>query len=218
MRKFLAVSLACLALLGGSAAHAAGQLRADKEPSAEGPLYTNNEDRQCDEQTLKSDGKAVIKVAFCIFFFNYDTLFELDLDNDYGVVWAQATFDALPGYCTSALSFYIEMSDGTVLYERAPQESQTVKRKTAATVDVVATAGGNGLQAARVFQELQLLPGKVTPTGSQEEPKVGVAWRGRTPEKLAFATGAEISWSWLDGPPQIRLGADTIRLSSGKGC
>jgi hypothetical protein len=209
--------MVCLAVLGGSVAHAAGQLRADKEPVAEGPLIDSG-DQQCDEQTLKSDGKPVIKVAFCIFFYNFDPLWELDLNNDYGVVWAQATFDALPGYCTSELSFYVEMPDGTVLYERAPRETVTAGKRTPVTVDVNALAGGSALQPGRLSQDLQLLPGKTTPTGSSEEPKVGVAWRGRSPAKLAFATGAEISWPWLSGPPSIRLGADTIRLTSGKGC
>ncbi|HYO61662.1 MAG TPA: hypothetical protein VEU29_07160 [Actinomycetota bacterium] len=217
MRKFLAVALVCLAALGGSVAHAAGQLRADEKPVAEGPVYDSGT-QQCDEQTLESGGKPVIKVAFCIFFYNFDPLFELDLNNDYGVVWAQATFDALPGYCTTELSFYVEMPDGTVLYERAPQKAVAAKRKTPAVVEVNALANGNAIQPAKLSQELQLLPGKVTPTGSGEEPRVGVAWKGRSPAKLAFATGAEISWPWLSGPPAIRLGADTIRLTSGKGC
>jgi hypothetical protein len=217
VRKVLAVVLACLATLGVPAAHAAGQLRADDPPTAQGNFYPDP-DRQCDEQTLKSDGKPVIKVAFCIFFFSWDPLYELDLDNDYGVVWAQATFDALPGYCTSELSFYVEMPDGTLLYDRAPRDPVTTKKRTPATVVVQATAGGSALVPGQVSQDLQLLPGKTRPTGSEDEPKVGVAWKGRTPAKLAFATGAEVAWPWLSSPPSIRLGADTIRLTTGKGC
>ena len=218
MRRFLAVLLLCLAVLGSSAAHAGPrQLRADDEPTFEGPFYLSP-DQQCDEQTLKSNGKPVIEVAFCIFFFEFDPLWELDLYQDYGVAWAQATFDALPGYCTSQLSFYIELPDGTILYERAPQKAVTATKRTPLTVEVNATAGGSALQPGRVSQDLQLLPGKMSPTGTAEEPQVGVAWKGRSPAKLAFATGAEISWSWLSGPPLIRLGADTIRLTSGPGC
>lgn len=207
----------CLAVLGAAPAHAAGQLNADDEPTVEGPFFLPA-DQQCDDQTLKSDGKPVVKVAFCIFFFEFDPLWELDLNNDYGVVWAQATFDALPGYCTSQLSFYIEMPDGTQLYGRTPQEGVRATKRTPVTVEVLANAGTNAIQGGRVSQDFQLLPGKMTPTGSPDEPKVGVAWKGRSPAKLAFATGAEISWPWLSGPPQIRLGADTIRLTSGKGC
>jgi hypothetical protein len=209
--------LACLAVLGGPAAHAADQLRADDPPKVEGNFYTNP-DQQCDQQTLKSDGKPVIKVAFCIFFFGFDPLWELDLYNDYGVVWAQATFDALPGYCTSELSFYVQMPDGTLVYERTPREPASARKRTPLTVDVHATAGGAAIVPGRISQEFQLLPGKMTPTGTEDEPKVGVAWKGRSPAKLAFATGAEISWPWLSAPPSIRLGADTIRLTSGKGC
>ena len=217
MRKLLAVLLACLAVLGGPAAHAADQLRADDPPKVEGNFYTNP-DQQCDQQTLKSGGKPVIKVAFCIFFFGFDPLWELDLYNDYGVVWAQATFDALPGYCTSELSFYVQMPDGTLVYERTPREPASARKRTPLTVDVHATAGGTAIVPGRISQEFQLLPGKMTPTGTEDEPKVGVAWKGRSPAKLAFATGAEISWPWLSAPPSIRLGADTIRLTSGKGC
>ncbi len=204
-------------MLGGPAAHAAGQLRADDPPAAEGPFY-GQPDQQCDEQTLKSDGKPVIKVAFCIFFFGFDPLYELDLGHDYGVAWAQATFDALPGYCTSELSFYVEMPDETVIYERAPREPVSTKRRTPGLVEVFATAGGTAIAPGRVSQELVLLPGRITPTGGEDEPRFGVAWKGRASGKLAFATGAEVSWPWLSSPPSIRLGADTIRLTSGKGC
>jgi hypothetical protein len=217
VRKFVAVVFACLAVLGGPAAQAAGQMRADDPPTVEGYFYSDPS-QQCDDQTLKSDGKPVIKVAFCIFFFGFDPVWELDFSSDYGVVWAQATFDALPGYCTSQLSFYVEMPDGTLLYERAPREPMRVRKRTPLTVDVNATAGGTAIVPGRISQDVQLLPGRMTPTGNEAEPKVGVAWKGRSPAKLAFATGAEVSWPWLSSPPSIRLGADTIRLTSGKGC
>ena len=207
----------CLATLGGPVAHAAAQqLSADDPPVVQGNFY--DPEQQCDDQTLKSDVKPVIKVAFCIFFFAFDPLYEIDLEDDYGVVWAQATFDALPGYCTSELSFYVEVPEGTPIYERTPRESTTARKRTPLTVDVNAVAGGNSIVAGRVSQDLQLLPGKMTPTGSGDENRVGVAWKGRSAAKLAFATGAEVSWPWLEAPPSIRLGADTIRLTSGKGC
>lgn len=210
--------MVCLATLGGPAAHAAAQQLSDDDPPAvEGQFYPEP-DQQCDEQTLRSDGKPVIKVAFCIFFFSFDPLYEIDLEEDYGVVWAQATFDALPGYCTSELSFYVEVPEGTPVYERAPREVVTSKRKAPLTVDVNALADGNAIVSGRISQDLQLLPGKMTPTGSGDENRVGVAWQGRTSAKLAFATGAEVSWPWLSPPPSIRLGADTIKLTSGKGC
>ena len=211
--------LVCLATLGGPAAHAAQQLSADDPPTVEGD-FLPDPDQSCDQQTLKSNGKPVIKVAFCIFFYAFDSLWEIDLDEDYGVVWAQATFDALPGYCTSELSFYVEIPEdgGYVIHGRTPPEPVTTRSTTPAMVQLTATAGDNAIQAGSVSQELLLLPGKMTPTGDADDPRVGVAWKGRSPAKLAFATGAEVSWPWLSAPPAIRLGADTIRLTSGKGC
>lgn len=210
--------LVCLATLGGPAAHAAQQLSADDPPTAEGNFY--EPDQQCDDQTLKSNGKPVIKVAFCIYFFGFDPLWELDLNNDYGVAWAQATFDALPGYCTSELSFYIEIPEGGgyQMHARVPGETITTRSTTSTLVHLGATAAENAIQPGSVSQALELLPGKLTPTGKAGEPRVGVSWKGRTGAKLAFATGAEVSWNWLSAPPEIRLGADTIKLTSGKGC
>lgn len=206
--------LTCLATLGGPVAHAgARQLSADDPPAVQGNFYPEP-DQQCDEQTLKSNGKPVIEVAFCIFFYAFDPLYEIDLQDDYGVVWAQATFDALPGYCTSELSFYVEMPEATPMYERTPSKPVTAKKRTPLTLEVNALAGGNALVPGRISQDLQLLPGKMSPTGG-ENGRVGVAWKGRSSQKLAFATGAEVSWPWLAAPPSIRLGADTIRL---KGC
>jgi hypothetical protein len=216
VRKLLAVLLVCLAVLGGSAAHAARQLRADDEPAVEPPLYQS--DKQCDDQTLKSGRKPVIRVAFCVFFYTFDSLSELDLNNDYGVVWAQASFDALPGFCTSELSFYVDVSPGTRIHQRTPSKAVTAKRTTAMDVEIAATAGGNAIDDGLISQRFQLLPGLMKPIGSGEAPRVGVSWKGRTPAKVAFATGAEISWPMLAPPPTMRLGADTIRLTSGPGC
>ncbi|MDQ4024981.1 MAG: hypothetical protein M3217_05760, partial [Actinomycetota bacterium] len=63
----------------------------------------------------------------------------------------------------------------------------------------------------------RLLPGRMAPTGAAEVGRVGVAWKGLSPGKLAFATGAEIGWSAVDSP-EMRLRAETIRLTSGEGC
>lgn len=211
--------LVCLATLGGSPALAAQQLSADDPPTVEGNFYGDPE-QSCDEQTLKSGGKPVIKVDFCVYFFAFDPLFEIDFDEDYGVAWAQATFDALPGYCTSELSFYIQIPEegGYAIHARTPTEPVTTRKTTATVVELLATAGGQAIGGGRVSQELQLLPGKTTPTGDADEPRAGVAWKGRSPAKLAFAAGAEVSWPWLSPPPEIKLGADTIRLTAGKGC
>lgn len=206
----------CLAVLAGSPAHAARQMAADDEPTTEGPLY--DPQTECDDQTLKASGKPVIKVAFCIFFYGFDTFSELDVDNEYGVVWAQATFDALPGFCTSEVNFYVEVSPGTTIHGRTPPRPVTARRTLPLLVNVGATAGDRALQEASVSQDLLLLPGKMTPTGRGTESRVGASWNGRTPNKLALATGAEISWPMLAPPPQMRLGADTIKLTAGPGC
>lgn len=206
----------CLAVLAGSPAHAAKQLSAREHPTTEGPLSLAGE--QCDEQKLKSDGKAVVAVEFCIFFYSFNPLLEIDLWNDYGVVWAQATFDALPGLCTSEVGFYIEVSPGTEIYGRTPPGPMRAKRKTLpVTVEVPATANARAVQDGLVSQEFRLLPGKMKPTGAAEEARVGVSWKGRSPDKLAFATGAEIGWPALE-TPEMRLQAETIRLTSGPGC
>lgn len=215
MRKVLAALLVCLAVLAGPPAHAAKQLDANDPPALQGPLEAAGE--QCDEQTLKSNGKPVIDVEFCIFFFQFNSLFELDLSNDYGVAWAQATFDALPGLCTSEVSFYIEVSPGTQIYGRLPQEPVKARKPASIAVELAAPANGNAIQPGLVSQEFRLLPGKMTPTATEEEARVGVSWNGRASGKLAFATGAEIGWPTLESP-EMSIGAESIKLTSGKGC
>jgi hypothetical protein len=215
VRKVLAALLVCLAVLAGPHAHAARQLKATEHPTTEGPLQLAGE--QCDEQKLKSDGKAVVAVEFCIFFYSFNPLFEIDIYSDYGVAWAQATFDALPGMCATEVGFYIEVSSGTQIFERAPAAPMAAKRTRPVTVEVPVLAGGNAVQPGLVSQEFRLLPGKMSPVGTTEEAQVGVAWKGRSPHKLAFATGAEIAWPTLE-TPEMRLQAETIRLTSGRGC
>lgn len=215
VRRALAALLVCLAVVAGAPAHAARQLDARDEPLVEGPLTLAGQ--ECDEQTLKSDGKPVIKVAFCIFFYQFNSLFEIDLFNDYGVVWAQATFDSLPGLCTSELSFYVEVSPGTQVFQRTPADPHTAKKPGRMAAEVIATANANSVQPGSVSQEYLMLPGKMTPRGLEEGTTVGVSWKGRTPSKVAFATGAEIGWPSLESP-EMELNADTIRLTSGKGC
>ncbi|MDQ3915119.1 MAG: hypothetical protein M3323_07280 [Actinomycetota bacterium] len=215
MRKLLAALLVCLAVLAGPPAHAARQLRARQKPAVEGPLTLAGE--QCDEQTLKSDGKPVIDVEFCIFFYRFNSLFELDLWNDYGVVWAQATFDALPGLCTSEVGFYIEVSPETQIYGRTPPDAVRARKAAPVAVELVATANATAVEEGLVSQEFRLLPGRMSPAGLDEQTRVGVSWKGRSAAKLAFATGAEIGWPAFESP-EMRLGADTIRLTSGPGC
>ncbi|MDQ3958035.1 MAG: hypothetical protein M3273_06900 [Actinomycetota bacterium] len=215
VRKLLAVLIVCLAVLGGSPAHAGKQLSVRDEPEVSGPLDLAG--KQCDSQMLKANGRPVLKVAFCIYLYAFDPLFEIDLERDYGVVWAQASFDAMKGFCTTALSYYIEVSPGTEIYERTPPQEIKSTKRAPLGVQVNAVAGGAAIERGLVSQQFQLLPGKMTPTGEDGEPRVGVAWSGRTPEKLAFATGAEIGWPWLSSP-QLRIGADTIRLTTGPGC
>jgi hypothetical protein len=215
VRRTVAVLLACLAIVAAAPAHAGRQLRADDEPTTEGPFY--DPVTQCDDQTLKSDGKPVIKVAFCIFFYSFDTLSELDVSDEYGVVWAQATFDAFAGYCTTELSFYVEVSPGTSVYDRIPPKRIKTKRPVGGLFILEADAGGHAITPGTVSQSLQLLPGNLTPL-PEDESRVGLAWKGRSPSKLAFVTGAEIGWEMLATPPQMRLGADTIKLTSGRGC
>lgn len=215
MRKVLAALLVCLSVLAGPPAHAAKQLKANEYPTTEGPLQLAAE--ECDEQKLKANGKAVVAVEFCIFFYSFNPLLEIDIYNDYGVAWAQATFDALPGMCASEVGFYIEVSSGTQIYERAPAAPMSAKKATPVTVEVPALAGGNAVQPGLISQEFRLLPGRMSPTGTTDEAQVGVAWKGRSPEKLAFATGAEIAWPTLESP-EMQLRAETIRLTSGPGC
>ncbi|HEV2757711.1 MAG TPA: hypothetical protein VG318_18270 [Actinomycetota bacterium] len=214
MRKVLAALLVCLAVLAGSPAHAARQLSAREQPDTQGPLTLSAE--QCDEQKLKADGKAVIAVEFCIFFYTFNPLLEIDLWYDYGVAWAQATFDALPGLCTSEVGFYIEVSPGTQIYARTPPEPVSAKKPLPVAVELAATANASAVEEGLVSQEFRLLPGKMRPV-PEEEARVGVSWKGRSPAKLAFATGADIAWPTLE-TPEMSLRADTIRLTSGPGC
>jgi hypothetical protein len=207
--------LVCLAVLAGAPAHAARQLDARDEPATQGPLELAGQ--ECDDQTLKSDGKPVVKVSFCIFFYQFNSLFELDLSNDYGVAWAQATFDAMPGLCTSKLSFYVEVSPGTQIFGRTPTGPARAKKAGRISAEIPVSANANALQGGSVSQEFLMLPGKMAPTDLEEASRVGVSWTGRSPNKVAFVTGAEIGWPALE-TPEMRLGADTITLTSGKGC
>lgn len=204
----------CLAVLAGPHALAARQMNARDEPTVEGQLTLAGD--QCNDQTLKADGKPVIKVSFCIFFYQFDSLFEIDAFHDYGVAWAQATFDALPGYCASELSFYIELSEGTDVLQQTPAEPFSAKRPASVHATILATADSHAVEAASVSQGFRLLPGKMAPYDG-DETRVGVSWKGRSRAKLAFATGAEITWPSLESP-EMNLGADTIKLTSGKGC
>ncbi len=207
--------MTCLAVLAGPHALAAGQMSSRDEPVVEGALTLAGD--QCSDQTLKAGGKPVIKVSFCIFLYHFDSLFEADAFHEYGVAWAQATFDALPGYCATAVSFYIELSPGTDVIQRTPAEPLSAKRPASVHATILATADSYAVEAGSVSQGCRLLPGRMAPYAG-DEMRVGVSWKGRTPSKLGFATGAEIAWPSLESSPEINLGADTIKLTSGKGC
>lgn len=209
-RTLVVVALTALLLANATPAWAR-QLDARDEPEVSAQL--TREVRRCHREALKNQGQVVVRFDGCIYFYSFDPLSEIDLVNDYGVVWLQVNVDAAPGWCTTNVDASIELPGNVSRYGQVPSESASTRTPVSATVELPAEAGGNSLTSGYVRQRLTMYPSETADASDDEV--VGLSWNGETTDKLAFVLGVEIGWSMLDPIEGFSAGLRGIRLSPG---
>jgi hypothetical protein len=180
----------------------AEQLAAGDEPKVSDNLQA--EGKKCATEKDKHDGEVVAVVKACQRFYILDPGSETNENRDYGAFWLQSTIDPKPGWCAESASSDIVFASKFKLVSKTPDEEESAKRSKRLKTSLSVDAGGDATTAGSISQSSDLYPDKQTPSAKRGEKmtKFRLTWTGSSTEKLAFVSGAQISWLVDEGPPQ----------------
>ena len=198
--KLLAL-IAAVLMLAAPAPAATEQLNAGDDPEVSGPLELQTKD--CKQQVETFEDQVVASGKTCLRIYTYDPSAEADPTQNYGVVWLQSTLNSSRGWCGAEVRSDVDLPEDITVGSKAPK-SMEVPRKKDWETSLSTTAGGNGGEAS--IRQTQVLYPRVLRTKVIEEDNVfRLKWAGFRDEKLAFASGAEISWAADEAPGGIQF-------------
>ena len=180
-----------------------------------GPLTLTNS--ACGDDRLTHEGKPLARVESCIFLYEFDALMETDVTQTFGVAWVQTNVDPLNDWCVTSVDSELLLPDSVERYGRTPTKEISVSKRKRVNVGLTATAGGNSLATGYVGQSFDLYPKWLTSKVADKDRIVRTSWKGSESSTLAFALGAEISWSLLSAP-EIRGGLGKMNFIKSKNC
>ena len=178
-------------------ATAATQMEAKDSPEVSGPLEQRTKD--CRRQNETFHGTVVAVGKTCLRLYQYDSASETDADRDYGVVWIQANVNSSHKWCAQKVISEVDLPSDIEVGDKAPTAvdiSHVRNYRTKLTTD----AGGNGSEKADIAQDQILYPEKVRTRLVTDGNIFRLKWTGDEDDKLAFASGALISWDANDSP------------------
>lgn len=191
-----ALVLALTACFVAAPVAAAGeQLDARTDPAVTGPVTQQGKQCKHDEQVY--EGEIVARARICLYVYAYDPAQDADPLNDYGIIWAQSNVDTRSGWCAIKAHTDVVLPTELTVLSRSPKP-QTIEKPREATIDL-ATTGANNAGKAKLSATMTLYPNeldrRMREDESAEANAVRVTWRGLEEEKLAFASGIEVSWA-----------------------
>ena len=214
------VAALCAAALMALAPPAhAEQLTAKEAPKVSDNLEPKG--KKCATERDKHDGVVVAVVKACQRFYTLDTAAETDEARDYGAFWLQSTIDPKPGWCVTSGSSDIVFRSRLELVSKAPDAEEAAKKSKRLKTTLSVDAAGNASTPGSISQNSTLYPDKQTPSVKEGEnvTKVRLKWTGSSSEKLAFVSGAQVSWASDEGPPQkTRFGLRKYSLVEKETC
>lgn len=211
MRKtrFCAVLLVGALLVPLTAAKA--QMAVGDPPAVSGPMSLGR--AKCSTETVidVASEKEAARVRLCSWLIRFSPFAENDGDRNYGFTWAQSTVRPLNGFCALRVSTRIRLPhrEGRV-HKRTPRRSLTITAPITKTVRLRTTAAGHSSRVGSASQSFTLYPRNLETSYFRNDwgRVYDTTWRGKTPRKVAFATGLAISW-------RAGLGAPTFVPSVG---
>ena len=204
-------------LLSGPAS--AGQISAKDDPKASDNLTLGG--RKCATQRDKKDGTVVAVIHTCQRFFLLDTEAEDDANRDYGVFWLQSTLDPADGWCARSVASDMLLPSGLKIVSTTPatgvkiDSAQRIKTEISVNADGHASSPGSVSKASRVYPET------LSPTVKKVKGKTKfrLTWTGSNSHVLALVSGAQVSWTTADGPPEgTRFGLRKYSLVQKESC
>ena len=184
------------------AAGAPAQLDARDQPSVSGPLEQRSS--QCKVERERFEGDVVAVGKTCLRVYLLDPESETDANRNYGVVWLQSNLNSRNGWCGIKVQSDVSLPSDVVVERRAPRGVTTIGRRKRMTTRITATANGTASTNGVVSAEATVYPREIRSRLLQEPEQVfRLRWVGSSARKLAFASGAEISWPADSAPRGI---------------
>lgn len=204
-RVDLVVLVAVISLLvSGVPSASPTQMGAGDKPQKWGELALSAQ--KCGRRVEKKEGSdQVIGVGrSCLYFYQFDPADETDASNDHGIVWVQTTFDARNGYCARKVHSDVVLPAGVAHYSFVPAKPLETRQREAVTVKLLTNAQDQSSQKGVVRQEFILYPSTATAGVKQlknDRNRFRLTWSGSSQRKLGFASGIQVSWDVVTGPP-----------------
>ena len=199
--KLLMVAVATMTMATPANSAAVEQLDAGDDPQVAGPLELQTKD--CKQQQETFEGQTVAAGKTCLRIYTYDPAAEADATSNYGIVWLQSTLNSSRGWCGAVVRSDVDLPTDITVLSKAPK-SMEVNRKKEYETSLSTTASGNGGEAS-IRQNQVLYPNVVRTKVIEDDNIFRLRWAGFRDEKLAFASGAEISWAADDAPGGIQF-------------
>lgn len=198
------ISVTCIALLvpAMQASAQTTQMNARQAPEVSGPL--SQQSLECKTQRERFQGNVVAVGKTCLRIFVLDPSSETDVDRDYGVVWLQSTLNSSRGWCATKVQSDVNLPHDVTVERRVPRGLTEIGRRKRLTSRLVVSANGSASTNGEVTQRYIAYPDSIRTSVRHAEFQVfRLRWLGSDERKLAFASGAEISWNENDPPGGI---------------
>lgn len=202
-RKFVLVASAVVLLPIAPSDAQTRQMDAKDVPEKTGPLERSS--TECKTQRERFNGTIVAVGKTCLRIYTFDPGSETDTDRDYGVVWLQSNLDSSHGWCGIKVLSDVNLPADVKVEQRVPPKLISMKRKNRYVAKLRVDARGTTTTPATIAQDAYLYPREIrTSVRLVEAERVfRLKWVGSKDKKLAFPSGAEISWEQGNAPRGI---------------
>ncbi|HET7481545.1 MAG TPA: hypothetical protein VFK89_01665, partial [Actinomycetota bacterium] len=121
--------------------------------------------------------------------------------------WLQANVNSSHQWCTQKVISEVDLPSDITVGDLAPADFDITRTRTFRT-KLSTNADGNGTERAQITQDQIVYPNHIGTRLVNDSNIFRLKWRGDEDDKLAFASGAEISWDAADSP-----GGSTFHLN-----
>ena len=179
------------------------QMDARTEPEVTGPLQRQS--TECKTQRERFAGQIVAVGKTCLRIYTLDPSAEADMDRDYGVVWLQSNLNSGGGWCGVKVLSDVILPADVKIEKKVPRPFLPIDRRKRWTARLRPTAADTATADATISQRAFLYPRRLRTSARLVETQrvFRVNWVGSSQQKLAFPSGAEISWERGNAPQGI---------------
>jgi hypothetical protein len=202
--RILVLALLVAGLIAPSAA-VARQMSAGERPDTAGPISTRRALQSCETRVSRRDGETVAVTKVCAGFWLFDPDRESSPRRNYGAFWVQMTVDSRRPWCTEWSRLDLRGLKRPGVHSTTPRIGRDVRTGVTRryTTRLLIDAQGNTHRPATIKNSFDVYPRAMIVSKRDDGSTLRMRWTGSTRRKIAFASGAELSWIPGRAFPQI---------------